>query len=178
MGCRRRASTRRPLGSSRRRGAASRSSVRRRKLASLSWTPWPLFTGPAEIDRALVRDFLSAWDAWAREQKCAVLLLAHQSPYPRCYRLARAQIGKRARGPSGRWERSRCAAPRNKHKGAERSFAEKCGSGAATGPSQSQLRRHGRRRQALAGRMGLQGGRTLRLTIRGRWLEKPQGGRL
>ncbi len=33
----------------------------------------------SEIDRALVRDFLSAWDAWAREQKCAVLLLAHQS---------------------------------------------------------------------------------------------------
>ena len=33
----------------------------------------------SEIDRSLVRDFLSNWEAWAREQDCAVLLLAHQS---------------------------------------------------------------------------------------------------
>ena len=31
-----------------------------------------------EIDRSLVRDFLSSWDSWARDNECAVLLLGHQ----------------------------------------------------------------------------------------------------
>ena len=31
----------------------------------------------SEIDRAAVRGFLASWDAWAYEQNCAVLILAH-----------------------------------------------------------------------------------------------------
>ena len=77
----------------------------------------------SEIDRSLVRDFLSNWDAWARSQKCAVLLLAHQS------RTRDATSGSTdwEAGARSVWTLGKeplCIPP---HKGASHSL-EKCGS--------------------------------------------------
>ena len=121
----------------------------------------------SEIDRALVRDFLSAWDAWAREQSCAVLLLAHQS------RTRDATSGSTdwEAGARSVWTLGKepLCGPPEKHTGRTH-FAEKCGLGLQLALAKANYADMDAADKLAIGWDYQGGGR--RLTIRGRWLEE------
>ena len=126
----------------------------------------------SEIDRALVRDFLSAWDAWAREQKCAVLLLAHQS------RTRDATSGSTdwEAGARSVWTLGKepLCGPPEKHNKRQKHSAEACGLGLQLALAKANYADMDAAPKLAIGWDSKGGGR--RLTIRGRWLAKPQGG--
>ena len=85
-----------------------------------------------------------------------------------------AQIGKRARGPSGRWERNRCAAPRRITTRGQKHSAEGCGLGLQLALAKANYADMDAAPKLEIGWDFKGGGR--RLAIRGRWMEEPQGG--